>query len=459
MRIVNGSSNGGGDSLHNKFNSFECPDSASKNTSNLMPSKAALKDMPKSNKRRIIMSDDESDHKSPTPRKSKPVSKEIGTPSSVEWLDSRKASNISNQEREQNIKTAVEQRKQQGHPAKIPKVISKAPTIHYSGDRANSDSEELEIETPIANAVALRKALSSKSSGGFKSSLLNETFNEDAEEALEAKRLERTQSKMESRAHRVDHRATLPTSSHISSSSAASKPVLLKDIFAGKSSLDAIDLDNLSDMEEEDRAARALLRQVREQKRQNTSSSHSSSFRSSEQPAKKARKAKEIVVEDSDVEDNDSEAGGYGSDLDKGQIRELANKVLQQCDGLSANLRRSLKQWESGGDDANTTSKDCIDLIAIKPAQRNSTTSTASSSLQQILYDEDISKLCPELSLKGYQLVGVNWLKLLHQNNVNGVLADDMGLGKSIFLFKVVYFVIVWLVKNPEGVLNFCSLC
>lgn len=26
----------------------------------------------------------------------------------------------------------------------------------------------------------------------------------------------------------------------------------------------------------------------------------------------------------------------------------------------------------------------------------------------------------------------MNWLKLLHQNNVNGVLADDMGLGESI---------------------------
>ncbi len=435
MRIVNGSSNGGGDSLHNKFNSFECPDSTSKNTSNLMPSKAALKDMPKSSKRRIIMSDDEDDHKSPTPRKSKPASKEIGTPSSVEWLDSRKPSNISHQEREKNIQTAVEQRKQQEHPVKIPKVIPKVPTNRYSGEHGNSDSEELEIETPIANAIALKKALSAKGSGGFKSSLLNETFKEDAEEALEARRLERTQSKVESRANRVDHRATLPTSSNTSFNSATSKPVLLKDIFAGKSSLDAIDLDNLSDMEEEDRAARALLRQERKQNnKHSTSSAHFSSSRDPEQPAKKARKVKEIVIEDSDVEDNDSEAGGYGSDLDKGQIRELANKVLQQCDGLSANLRRSLKQWETGGNDANTTDKDCIDLIAIKPAQRNSstssTTTSSASSLQQILYDEDISKLCPELSLKGYQLVGVNWLKLLHQNNVNGVLADDMGLGK-----------------------------
>ena len=36
-------------------------------------------------------------------------------------------------------------------------------------------------------------------------------------------------------------------------------------------------------------------------------------------------------------------------------------------------------------------------------------------------------KACPIVRLKPYQLVGVNWLYLLHQVGVNGVLADDMG--------------------------------
>eukprot|EP01041_Mallomonas_annulata_P005974 gene5974-12051_t len=50
----------------------------------------------------------------------------------------------------------------------------------------------------------------------------------------------------------------------------------------------------------------------------------------------------------------------------------------------------------------------------------------------EMLVDRDIRKLCPGLELKEYQMVGVNWLKLLHQNKVNGVLADDMGLGKTV---------------------------
>lgn len=44
----------------------------------------------------------------------------------------------------------------------------------------------------------------------------------------------------------------------------------------------------------------------------------------------------------------------------------------------------------------------------------------------------DVQQLCPGLELKAYQLVGVNWLKLLHENKVNGVLADDMGLGEQM---------------------------
>jgi SWI/SNF-related matrix-associated actin-dependent regulator of chromatin subfamily A containing DEAD/H box 1 len=49
-----------------------------------------------------------------------------------------------------------------------------------------------------------------------------------------------------------------------------------------------------------------------------------------------------------------------------------------------------------------------------------------------ILSDEYFKDICPGLVLKAYQLVGVNWLKLLHENNINGVLADDMGLGKTV---------------------------
>jgi ATP-dependent DNA helicase len=34
--------------------------------------------------------------------------------------------------------------------------------------------------------------------------------------------------------------------------------------------------------------------------------------------------------------------------------------------------------------------------------------------------------------LRSYQLKGVRWLVSLYQNGLNGILADQMGLGKTV---------------------------
>ena len=34
--------------------------------------------------------------------------------------------------------------------------------------------------------------------------------------------------------------------------------------------------------------------------------------------------------------------------------------------------------------------------------------------------------------LRAYQLAGVTWLISLYQNGLNGILADQMGLGKTV---------------------------
>jgi len=35
-------------------------------------------------------------------------------------------------------------------------------------------------------------------------------------------------------------------------------------------------------------------------------------------------------------------------------------------------------------------------------------------------------------TLKGYQLIGLQWLVSCYNNKLNGILADEMGLGKTI---------------------------
>jgi len=64
-----------------------------------------------------------------------------------------------------------------------------------------------------------------------------------------------------------------------------------------------------------------------------------------------------------------------------------------------------------------------------------------SATLQKVLdLDGDIENLPVQppacmnesLELKNYQLIGLNWLAMLNENDVNGILADQMGLGKTI---------------------------
>lgn len=50
-------------------------------------------------------------------------------------------------------------------------------------------------------------------------------------------------------------------------------------------------------------------------------------------------------------------------------------------------------------------------------------------------FEKEQSELVPLLTggkLKSYQLKGVKWLISLWQNGLNGILADQMGLGKTI---------------------------
>ena len=40
--------------------------------------------------------------------------------------------------------------------------------------------------------------------------------------------------------------------------------------------------------------------------------------------------------------------------------------------------------------------------------------------------------MAPGVRLQKYQLAGLNWLHTCHEQHVNGVLADERGLGKTV---------------------------
>ena len=69
-----------------------------------------------------------------------------------------------------------------------------------------------------------------------------------------------------------------------------------------------------------------------------------------------------------------------------------------------------------------------------KAANGKSTVKSLGDAGDELSIKETTDELCPgfEGLLRDYQLKGVQWLISLYQNGVNGILADQMGLGKTI---------------------------
>lgn len=124
----------------------------------------------------------------------------------------------------------------------------------------------------------------------------------------------------------------------------------------------------------------------------------------------------------SDTSDNseDLDVNEWDDEVDDiAQVKEKVKYILDHCDKLSTKLRTTMMKW-NGAD--GKSSADCVNLTAISSPSGGETDPGGSTLLQ----NEDFENCCPGLSLKGYQTVGVNWMRLLHENKVNGVLADDM---------------------------------
>jgi hypothetical protein len=159
---------------------------------------------------------------------------------------------------------------------------------------------------------------------------------------------------------------------------------------------------------------------------------------------KKKKKGKKSKRNDhSDDDDERDEYRDYGGDDDDGDdgereearkqqiLEEKSREVINRCTDLSVTLRKALRSWGDGGGDEALDESTCVSLSKISSGG-SSRGDSGGEEGTHLLQQADIETICPTLVLKDYQLVGVNWLKLLHQNDVNGVLADDMGLGKTV---------------------------
>lgn len=140
----------------------------------------------------------------------------------------------------------------------------------------------------------------------------------------------------------------------------------------------------------------------------------------------------------SELENEDDEDGDYNGErkveVEDGEV-DVVGKALRKCARISADLRQEL----------------------YGPSTRNCESyAETDASTCRIVTQEDVDAACTsegsefEPVLKPYQLVGVNFLLLLHRKSIGGaILADEMGLGKTVQ--AVTYLTLLRHLYNDPG--------
>ncbi|KAF9529360.1 SNF2 family N-terminal domain-containing protein [Crepidotus variabilis] len=93
------------------------------------------------------------------------------------------------------------------------------------------------------------------------------------------------------------------------------------------------------------------------------------------------------------------------------------DNVLEDCERIGADLRSTIASW-SPNQDADDGAVALLSLGSVKDKKHYLATQP--------------KLLSTTVTLKEYQLLGVNWLNLLYRSSLSCILADEMGLGKTI---------------------------
>ncbi|XP_015692381.1 protein CHROMATIN REMODELING 19 [Oryza brachyantha] len=137
----------------------------------------------------------------------------------------------------------------------------------------------------------------------------------------------------------------------------------------------------------------------------------------------------------SELENEDDEDGDYGETRMEVGDGDVVGNALRKCARISADLRQELY----GSSTRNCESYAEIDDSSVRIATQDDVDAACTSE------DSEFEPL-----LKPYQLVGVNFLLLLHRKSIGGaILADEMGLGKTVQ--AVTYLTLLRHLYNDPG--------
>jgi SWI/SNF-related matrix-associated actin-dependent regulator 1 of chromatin subfamily A len=116
------------------------------------------------------------------------------------------------------------------------------------------------------------------------------------------------------------------------------------------------------------------------------------------------------------------------------------DRLVHKCKTLGALVKEGMTEL-------NLTSNG-LEVVATGDSRVDSGVGTPTSSPPGARLEKP-SNMADDLTLKDYQVVGLNWLNLIYSKGLSGILADDMGLGKTC---QVVSFISHLVDTGVEGV-------
>lgn len=210
-------------------------------------------------------------------------------------------------------------------------------------------------------------------------------------------------------------------------------------------------------------------------------------------------KAKTIYkddFEDEKQEEEEDENDAEEIDVYEDETEQEASNVLETANNLSAHILSTMTKWFQGENKTNSEVvpkgmilDGALSLSSLQNKKRTmkndgeekkdeendgSIAGAIGENDAHWISQETMQKICPQIILKDYQLIGVNWMALLNRltfdldtndrtndivkknkkggtgRNVNGVLADEMGLGKTV---QTIAF-LAWLKSRSFGNAN-----
>ena len=110
------------------------------------------------------------------------------------------------------------------------------------------------------------------------------------------------------------------------------------------------------------------------------------------------------------------------------------DSILEDCESIGATLRKEISSWTHG--DAKGKEVDAAASLpsSVDDGAISLTRVEAPNHKPKYYMTSQPSLLKDGVKLKGYQMIGINWLSLLYQRSYSCILADEMGELREPFM-------------------------